>query len=108
MISFYNRGHFGSKGARNLLTLISSTSPILYDNLQENDIWVPRTQGKKASRHFIDQGFAALESYFEEHATEVWERDWMNPEMHATLLNAYTPKTDSNDSEGTSSTTQRE
>ena len=23
----------------------------------------------------------ALESYFEQHAQEVWERNWMNPEM---------------------------
>ena len=29
----------------------------------------------------------ALESYFEKHALEIWERNWMNPEMHTTLLN---------------------
>ena len=34
----------------------------------------------------------ALESYFEEHAQEVWERTWTNPEMHTTLLNTYPPK----------------
>ena len=34
----------------------------------------------------------ALESYFEEHAEEVWERNWMNPEMQTTLLNAHPPK----------------
>ena len=34
----------------------------------------------------------ALESYFEEHAQEVWERYWMNPEMHTTLLNTYPAK----------------
>ena len=34
----------------------------------------------------------ALESYFEEHAQEVWERNWMNPEMPTTLLNTYPPK----------------
>ena len=34
----------------------------------------------------------ALESYFEEHAQEVWERKWMNPEMQTTLLNRYSPK----------------
>ena len=33
----------------------------------------------------------ALESYFEEHAQEVWE-NWMNLEMHTTLLNTYPPK----------------
>ena len=27
----------------------------------------------------------ALESYCEEHAQEVWERNWMNPEMQTTL-----------------------
>ena len=31
----------------------------------------------------------ALESYFEEHAQEVWERNWMNLEMQTTLLNTY-------------------
>ena len=34
----------------------------------------------------------ALESYFEEYAQEVWERNWMNPEMQTTLLNAHPPK----------------
>ena len=34
----------------------------------------------------------ALESYFEEHAQEVWERNWMNPEMQTTLLNTYSAK----------------
>ena len=34
----------------------------------------------------------ALESYFEEHAQEVWERNWMNPEMQTTLLNTCPPK----------------
>ena len=34
----------------------------------------------------------ASESYFEEHAQEVWERNWMNPEMQTTLLNTYPPK----------------
>ena len=34
----------------------------------------------------------ALESYFEEHAQEVCERNWMNPEMHTALLNTYPPK----------------
>ena len=29
---------------------------------------------------------------FEEHAQEVWERNWMNPEMQTTLLNTYPPK----------------
>ena len=47
----------------------------------------------------------ALESYFEEHAQEVWERNWMNPEMPTTLLNTYALF---NDSEGALRTTQRE
>ena len=34
----------------------------------------------------------AFESYFEEHAQEVWERNWMNREMQTTLLNTYLPK----------------
>ena len=33
-----------------------------------------------------------MESYFEEHAQEVWEGNWTNPEMHTTLLNTYLPK----------------
>ena len=34
----------------------------------------------------------ALESYFEEHAKEIWERNWMNPEIQTTLFRTYTPK----------------
>ena len=34
----------------------------------------------------------ALESYFEEHSQEIWERNWMNPEMQTTLWNTYLPK----------------
>ena len=34
----------------------------------------------------------ALESNFEEHAQEVGERNWMNPEMQTTLLKTYPPK----------------
>ena len=34
----------------------------------------------------------ALESHFEEHAQEVWERNCMNLEMQTTLLNTYLPK----------------
>ena len=34
----------------------------------------------------------ALESYFKEHAQEVWERNWMNLEMQTTLLNTYPAK----------------
>ena len=34
----------------------------------------------------------ALESYFEEQAQEVWERNLMNPEMQTTLSNTYPPK----------------
>ena len=34
----------------------------------------------------------ALKSYFEEHAQDVWERNWMNLEMQTTLFNTYPPK----------------
>ena len=34
----------------------------------------------------------ALESHLEEHAQEVWERNWMNLEMQTALLNTYLPK----------------
>ena len=30
--------------------------------------------------------------YFEEHAQEVWKRNWMSPKMQTTLLNSYPPK----------------
>ena len=33
-----------------------------------------------------------LESYLDEHGKEVWERNWMNPEMQTALLNTYPPK----------------
>ena len=33
----------------------------------------------------------ALESYFEEHAQDVWVRNWMNPEMQTTLWNTCPP-----------------
>ena len=47
----------------------------------------------------------ALKIYFEQQ--EVWERNWMNLEMH-TLLNTYFLKIDCDDFEGTSRTTQIE
>ena len=34
----------------------------------------------------------ALESYFDEHGKEVWERNWMNLEVQTTLLKTYPPK----------------
>ena len=34
----------------------------------------------------------AFQSYFEEHAQEVWERNWMNPKMQTPLLNTCPPK----------------
>ena len=43
-----------------------------------------------------------FESYFEEHAQEVWERDWMTLEVQTTLLNTYPPKLIRNDSKGAS------
>ena len=49
----------------------------------------------------------SLEGYFEQHAQEVWERNWINPEMQTTLLNTCPPKNDCDDSECTSRTTQR-
>ena len=34
-----------------------------------------------------------FDSYFEQqYAQEVWARNWMNPEMHTTLLNTHPPK----------------
>ena len=46
--------------------------------------------------------WGALESYIEKRAQEIWERNWMNPEMHTTLLNMNKSKTAGNDSEGAS------
>ena len=39
-----------------------------------------------------NQNSLALESFFEGHAQEVWERNWMNPEMQTALLNTYLQK----------------
>ena len=39
-----------------------------------------------------------LESYFEEHAQEVWERNWMNPEMQDYVVEHVPTKIDGNDS----------
>ncbi len=50
----------------------------------------------------------SLESYFEEHAQEVWEKNWMNPEMPTTFVEHVPSKIDCEDSEGTSRATQRE
>ena len=47
----------------------------------------------------------ALESYFEEHAQEVWERNWTNPEMQTAFVEHIPSKIDCDDSEGTSRTT---
>ena len=33
-----------------------------------------------------------LESYFEKHAKEVWEKNWMNPATKAMLFDTYRPK----------------
>ena len=34
----------------------------------------------------------ALETFFDEHGTDVWERNWMILQVQTTLLNIYTPK----------------
>ena len=44
----------------------------------------------------------ASESYFDEHAPEVWERTWMNPDVQTTLLNTYQPQLIATFSGGTS------
>ena len=69
-----------------------------------------RCNQNQGNKHVKTTGFftnswrtqIALESNFEEHAQEVWERNWMNPEMQTTLLNTYPSKIDGNDSEGAS------
>ena len=50
---------------------------------QSEYLW--KTTG--ASFLIVGEPKKALETYFEEHAKEVWERHWMNSEMHTTLLN---------------------
>ena len=47
---------------------------------------------QRFSSQTVEESKIALESYFENHAQEVWERKWMNPEMHTALLNTYRPK----------------
>ena len=34
----------------------------------------------------------AMESHCDEHGKEIWEVNWMDPEVQTTLLNAYPPK----------------
>ena len=67
--------------------------PVCRWNLQkmrsESSVYVRKTVGFFTNSWRIK---IALESYFEEHAQEVWERNWMNPEMQTTLLNTYPPK----------------
>ena len=48
---------------------------------------------RKTTGFFTNSGKIkiALESYFEEHAQEVWERYWMKLVMQTTLLNRYFP-----------------
>ena len=48
--------------------------------------------GQRTSSLTVGESKIALESYFEERAQEVWERNWMNLEMQTTLLNTYRPK----------------
>ena len=50
----------------------------------------------------------ALESYHEEHAQEVWERNWMNLDMLIALLNTYPPKLIATILKALSRATQRE
>ena len=52
-------------------------------------IYVRRTTGFFTNSWRIK---IALESYFEEHAQDVWARNWMNLEVQTTLLNTYHSK----------------
>ena len=67
--------------------------PVCRGNIQkmqsESSEYVRKTTGFFTNSWRIK---IALESYFEEHAQEDWERNWMNPEMQTTLLNTYPPK----------------
>ena len=47
---------------------------------------------QRCSSRTVGQSTIALESYFEELAQEVWERNLINVEMQTTLLNMYRPK----------------
>ena len=55
----------------------------------ESDEYVRKTTGFFTNSWRIK---IALESFFEEHAQEVWERNWINPEMQTTLFHTYPPK----------------
>ena len=60
---------------------------------------VPQMRSESSENVLQTRGFftdswrikIALESYFEEHAKENWERNRMNPEVQTTLLNTYPP-----------------
>ena len=55
----------------------------------ESSEYVRKTTGFFANSWRIK---IALVKYFEERAQDVWERNWMNPEMQTTLLNKYPPR----------------
>ena len=47
---------------------------------------------QRVSFQTVGESQVALESYFEDYAQEVWERNWMNPEMQSLFLNTCPPK----------------
>ena len=47
---------------------------------------------RSESSEYVRRIKIALESYFEEHAQGVWERNSMNPGMQTTLMNTDPPK----------------
>ena len=51
------------------------------------------TRETTVSSHTVAESTKLLESYFDEHGKEVWERHWMGPEVPATFRPILTRKT---------------
>ena len=89
----YSGGHASWREPTKESTTYVVKGPVCRWNVQkmrsESDEYVRKTTGFFRNSWRIN---IALVSYFEEHAQEVWESNWMNPEKQTTLLNTYLPK----------------
>ena len=78
MMQCHMRQHFAD---RYWLHEQSWREPTMRKFTKESTTYVRKTTGFSTTSWRMK---IALESYFEEHAQEVWERNWMNPEMQTT------------------------
>ena len=113
LMQCYMRQHFADRwlhehpGGHASQPLTSHNGPVCRWNVQRMQL--ESSEYVRNSTGFFTNSWSiklALESYFEEHAQEVWEK-WMNPEMQTDVVEHVPSKIDCDDSEGTSRTTQR-